>query len=90
MDKYYIVIYSLLHESGNYIVNDYPSFLGLYKNYSDALQKVQEFIKEHKFEGSNLFVNTKSDEKEDSEIYAYGYDTDHSGEKISIYKASLH
>ena len=89
MDKYYIVVYSILHESGNYIVNDHPIFQGLYKNYEDALLKVQKFIKENKMNGSQLFVNTTY-KKEDSEIYAFGYDTDYSGEKISIFEASPH
>jgi hypothetical protein len=89
MDKYYIVVYSILHESGNYITNDHPTFQGLYKNYSDALLKVQKFIKENKMNGSDLFVNTTY-EKEDCEIYAFGYDTDYSGEKISIFEALPH
>lgn len=94
----YIVLRATLHESGNYIFNS-DTLLGVYNEYDNALARAKEYVKEKNISGYDLLSDrlyTVGYGREKlscgccQEIYAHGFDSDHSGEKVSIFEANIH
>ena len=94
----YIVLRATIHGQIT-TISDLQTFIGVYNNYDDALKRAREYAKEKDINGWDLLsdrLHTKGYGIEKlpcgccQEIYAYGFDSNYFGEKISIFEAKIH